>query len=63
MRKGRKQQLKTAYEYDLLYAKRFYAYMHNRRKWVTKIKNRMIRRMRRELYADMMEEYTDYLDQ
>ena len=55
MRKGRKQQLKTGAEYDLIYAKHLYCFLKNG-KAVRKLKKQMNRRWRRELNEEMLEE-------
>ena len=56
MRKGRKQKLKTGYEYDLLYAKHYYCFMKNNNNTVRYIKRTLNRRWRKELQEDMQDE-------
>ena len=58
MRKGRRQQLKTGAEYDLLYAKHIYCFLKNG-KAVRKLKKQMNRRWRRELHDEMLEEVNE----
>ena len=44
---GHKGTCKSGEDYDLLYAKKYYCYLQNNNKTVRYVKNRMIRRMRR----------------
>jgi hypothetical protein len=45
---GHKVTCKSGEDYDLLYAKSMYCYLQNNNRTVRYIKNRMIRRMRRQ---------------
>ena len=56
---GHKGTCKSGDDYDLLYAKNLYCYLQNNNKKVRYIKNRMIRRMRRQGKKEVMEAIND----
>jgi len=62
---GRKQKLKTGDEFDLIYAKKLYCYLHNNTKLVKKIKRGLNKRYRKEMKEEGkldLEEEFDYID-